>query len=92
METGNTLEYVKRVYFKKLCNPSLFVRHKADKYLGEENEYRSSANLTTAEMTQAIDRFRNWSASECGIYLPSPNEEDFLQSIEVEMDRQSEYL
>lgn len=92
METGNTLEYVKRVYFKKLCNPSLFVRHKADKYLGEENEYRSSANLTTAEMTQAIDRFRNWSASECGIYLPSPNEEDFLQSIEVEMNRQSEYL
>lgn len=68
------------------------MRHKADKYLGEENEYRSSANLTTAEMTQAIDRFRNWSASECGIYLPSPNEEDFLQSIEVEMDRQSEYL
>lgn len=92
METGNTIEYVKREYFKRLCNPSLFLTPRQDKYLGEVNDYRSSAVLSTAEMTQAIERFRNWSASECGIYLPSPDEEAFLQSIELELERHKDYL
>ena len=35
METGNTIEYVKREYFKKLCNPSLFLIPKHDKYIGD---------------------------------------------------------
>ena len=92
METGNTIEYVIREYFKRLCNPSLFLIPRQDKYLGEVNDYRSSAVLSTAEMTQAIERFRNWSASECGIYLPSPDEEAFLQSIELELERHKDYL
>ena len=92
METGNTIEYVKREYFKKLCNPSLFLITKHDKYIGDVYDYRSSAGLTTVEMTQAIERFRNWSSSECGIYLPSPDEEAFLQSIEMELERHKNYL
>ena len=92
METGNTIEYVKREYFKKLCNPSLFLIPKHDKYIGDVYDYRSSAGLTTVEMTQAIERFRNWSSSECGIYLPSPDEEAFLQSIEMKLERHKNYL
>ena len=65
---------------------------KHDKYIGDVYDYRSSAGLTTAEMTQAIERFRNWSSSECGIYLPSPDEEAFLQSIEMELKRHKNYL
>ena len=85
METGNTLEFVKREYFKRLVNPDLFVEHRYDKYLGEIEVLRSSRDLDTGDMTTAIERFRNWSASEADIYLPAPNEQEFLDSIEREM-------
>lgn len=91
-ETGNDLEYVKRNYFKYLCNKDLFVTEVDDKYLGKKVELRSSATLDTAEMTTAIERFRNWSASEAGIYLPSSDEERLLQLIEIEMERNKEYI
>lgn len=91
IETGNTLEFVKQEYFKRLKNPELFVIEKEDKYLGKIQILRSSRDLTTAEMTTAIDRFRDWS-SEAGVYLPSPNEQDFLWEIEKKMIQHKEYL
>ena len=86
-ETGNTLEYVKREYFKRLCNRDLFVGYKDDPYLGRIEVIRSSAEIDSGQMTTAIERFRNWSSAEGGIYLPSPNEEAFLQSIEIELQK-----
>lgn len=92
MQTGNTAEYVKRAYFKALCNADIFVVEKVDKWAGKVVELRSTADLTTAEMTTAIERFRNWSSSEGGIYLPAPNEKEWLLSIEIEMQRQKQWL
>jgi hypothetical protein len=92
MTTGNTLEDVKTEYFKKHCNSEIFVTHKTDKMLGEVEVLRSSADLDTAEMTTAIERFRNWSASEAGIYLPSPDEEAYIAAIEAEMQRHRDWL
>lgn len=92
METGNQLDFVKDAYFKKLCNKEIFISVKTDKYLGSVEIVRSSRECTTAEMTTAIERFRNWSASECEIYLPSPDEREFLQSIEVELSKNSFYV
>lgn len=92
IETGNTLGFVKQEYFKRYINPDIFVVEIEDKHLGKVSVLRSSRDLTTAEMTTAIDRFRNWSSAEAGIYLPSPDEQAFLQSIEIEMLRQKEYL
>ena len=77
------VNYIK--YFKRLVNPDLFVEHRYDKYLGEIEVLRSSRDLDTGDMTTAIERFRNWSASEADIYLPAPNEQEFLDSIEREM-------
>lgn len=91
-ETGNTLEWVKQQYFKKLVNPAIFIREKEDKYLGTIKVLRSSADLDTAEMTTAIERFRNWASAECGIYLPEPNEEYLLQMMELEIERYKNYL
>lgn len=85
METGNTLEFVKQEYFKRLVNHDLFVERRHDKFAGEIEALRSSRDLNTEEMTTAIERFRNWSASEADIYLPAPNEQEFLDSIEREM-------
>jgi hypothetical protein len=92
METGNRLEFVKQEYFKRHINSDIFVTEIDDEYLGKVQVLRSSRDVDTIEMTTAIDRFRNWSSSEAGIYLPSPNEADFLQAIEYEMMRQKEYL
>lgn len=92
METGNTLEWVKQQYFKKMVNADIFIREQEDKWLGRMKVLRSSADLDSAEMTTAIDRFRNWSSSEAGIYLPSANEEDMLSLMEIEISRYKQYL
>ena len=91
-ETGNSLDYVKRYYFKSHCNPELFITEKEDPLLGNVKTMRSSADLTTDEMTLAIERFRNWSAQEAGIYLASPEEHDLLQLMEIETSRARQYL
>lgn len=92
METGNTLEYVKREYFKRLVNRDIFVTERDDKWLGRTEDYRSTADLSSAELSTAIDRFRDWSSREAGIYLPEANEERFLKAIEVEMSRMKRYI
>lgn len=92
VESGNTLEWVKQQYFKKLVNGEIFIREKEDKFYGKIKYLRSSAELDSAEMTTAIDRFRNWASSEAGIYLPAPHENEMLEMIEVEIARHKEYL
>lgn len=92
MQTGNTLEEAKTEYFKKYCNADLFLVRKTLKHIGTIEVLRSSAELDTAEMTTAIERFRNWSATEAGIYLPSPDEEAYIAAIEAEMQRHRDWL
>lgn len=91
METGNTLDYAKAEYFKRLVNPSLFVLEKDDKLAGKVTYLRSSASLTKEEMGIAIDRFKRW-AAENGIYLPEPGDKELLASIEIEMAKNRRYL
>ena len=91
-QTGNTLEWVKQQYYKKLVNPDLFIREKEDKYLGRIKVLRSSADLDTAEMSLSIERFRNWASQEVGIYIPSADEAIFIQQMEIEIERNKEFL
>lgn len=91
-QTGNTLEWVKQQYYKKLVNPDIFIREKEDKYLGKIKVLRSSADLDTAEMSLSIDRFRNWSAQEAGVYIPAADEAILIQQMEIEIERSKEFL
>lgn len=91
-QTGNTLEWVKQQYYKKLCNPDVFIGERNDRFLGHTRYIRSSADLTTDEMTLTIERFRNWSASEAGIYLPEATNEAEIQALQVEVERYKTYL
>ncbi len=91
-QTGNTLEWVKQQYYKRLCNPDLFVGEKTDRFLGNMKYIRSSADLRTDEMNLSIERFRNWSASEAGIYLPEPTNEAEIAAMQVEVERYKTYL
>ena len=81
----------KEWYFKRLCNKDLFVTTRTDKFAGQIEVIRSSADLTKAEMSMAIDRFKRWGA-ENGIYLPNPGDESLLRDIEIEMGRNRAYL
>nr|DAX75836.1 MAG TPA: NinB recombination protein [Caudoviricetes sp.] len=91
-QTGNTLEWVKQQYYKKLVNPDLFIREKEDKYLGKIKVLRSSADLDTSEFSLSVERFRNWASQEAGIYLPSADEYIIIQQMEIEIERNKEYL
>ncbi len=80
LETGYTLNESKAM-FKEL-NITVF------NYLKNGREFvRSSSDLDTAEMTICIERFRNYSVSEAGVYLPDANEKQFLRYIEKEESR-----
>lgn len=85
IETGFTAEEAKTI-FKRNVNPDIFVYERNDiKFL------KSSADLTTVEMTKAIDRFREY-AGEQGIEIPLPNDEEALRYWGNEIEKQGKYL
>ena len=83
-ETGYTLEETKQEIFKKVVNPNIF-------YDGEVGEivpiqrWRSTADLNTAELTTAIDNFRDYASREGGIYLPDPSDLTSINHMEIEL-------
>jgi hypothetical protein len=91
LEAGYSFNFTKVEYFKKECNPDIFIIT-VDGKLGEVEDLRSTADLDTKEMTIAVDRFRNWSSEKGGIYLPSPNEHEYLQQIENEIEMNKTWI
>ena len=92
IETGNDLEYVKEVFYKRTANKELFAREKDDERLGRVEYLRSSADLSKEEFSLSIERLRDWSSKVAGIYLPSPDEDSFLESIELEISKQQRWM
>jgi hypothetical protein len=93
LEYGETLEYIKLEYFKKLVNPTIFEYEYINRKTGEIRiEYKSLADVTKDELTLAINRFRDYSSKEAGIYLPEPNDLAIMQQIEIELTNNKQYL
>lgn len=93
LEYGETFEFTKQHIFKKHVNPDMFrTTHKNLKSGKVRFDWRSSADLNTKEMTDAIDRFKNWSVTKTGIRLPEANEQQFLDHIQNEIDKNKQYL
>ena len=91
-EYGCSAEEAKIDFFKRECNREIFERKGVNKQGREVTYLRSSADLNSAEMSLATDRFRHWSASVAGIYLPAPNEEQFLAYCEKIIEENREYI
>jgi len=91
---GETADYVKEEYFKKLVNRDWFVVSSGiDKFTGRLRErVRSTSELTIEEMSACIDRFRNWSSKEAGIYLPTSEEGILLRQCEIEISKAERFL
>ena len=91
LEVGESVEYVKETYFKRLVNSSVFVMKVSDPYAGDVETLRSSASLTKEEMSLAIDRFKMWGRQQ-GWAMPDPGDDAVLRQLEIEMSRQKRYL
>lgn len=91
-EFGYDLETVKYELFKKKCNSDIFKVERTNKRGQRVTYLRSSRDLDTAEMTTAIERFRNWSSAVAGLYLPSPNEQDALIFAQQQIEAYEQYL
>lgn len=91
-EFGLTIEEVKFDIFKKICNIDIFQRERTNKR-GKRIKYIcSSTELDKDEMTTAIERFRNYSSAECGLYLPSPNEGEMLFYAQQQIEANKDYM
>ena len=79
-------------FYKRRCNRDLFERYRRNRRGDPVPYLRSSAELTKEEMTLSIDRFRNWSSSVAGIYLPSPEDGEMMIYMMQEVERNKEFL
>lgn len=90
-QTGNTLEWVKQQYYKRTCNPDLYIGEREDRLLGRVQYVRSSRELRTDEMSLSIDRFKNWAAGN-GIFLPDAEDNAAITEAQMEIERYKTYL
>ena len=89
---GETIDYAKTEVFKKAANAELFWVERENDLRGRYRTLRSTSSLTQEEMATAIDRFRDWSAKEAGVYLPSPDDFEAMRQVEMEIQRNKQYL
>lgn len=88
-QTGYTKDEAETLY--KDLNADIY--HTSRDICGRRVAYvRHTYELSTAEMSLTLDRWRNWSSAECGIYLPAPEDFRLLELAELEIERNKEYL
>jgi hypothetical protein len=93
LEYGESVEYVKQIMIKKQICPDVFLEEISSKKSGEViDNYRSWGDLTKMERKLVIDKFRNYASKEASIYLPEPSEQGLLDSIEIELEKNKQWL
>lgn len=92
LEYGEPMEYIKQNYFKRIVNKDIFLAVKEDQFLGNIDIYKSTADISKENMIIAIERFKMWSAKTVGIILPDPDNLEFIQEIEIEIEKNKKYL
>lgn len=91
MELGESLEYVKEQYFKRLINPDIFCYRKTDPFLGEITDTYSTKEIDMEKTRIAIDRLVRWMYQQ-GFHVPAPEDETILREIEMEMGRMEQFI
>lgn len=92
-EYGEDFDYVKQEMIKKLICPEVFRTERTNRQTGEMREaWKSFATITKDETTFVINKFRDYSAKQAGIYLPEPSDLVALQEIEIQLKNNEQYL
>lgn len=79
METGYTKDEVESI-FKLYVNRDIYLRETHGQ-LGKIQHLRGTSELERSELSEAIERFRNYAQNKANIYLPYLKEEAMLNSI-----------
>lgn len=82
MKTGYTFDFCKYDYFKRSCNPDFFIYDRANPITGEIAEALRSTEDPAINLTMAIERLKNRTASDYGFKLPEPNNKAELEHYE----------
>lgn len=89
-EFGYTLEEVKQLIFKQVVNADLFDNgEKGDLIIIQD--WRSTSDLDTKEMTLAVNRFLDYSAQN-GYRLPEPGDIVWIRELEKQIENNKQYL
>lgn len=92
-EYGETPDYVKQEIIKKIVCPEVFKTEYVNKETGEiRTDWKSFAVISKQQTTYVIEKFRDYSSKHAGIYLPTPEEKDFIQEIQVQLKNNERYL
>ena len=91
-EFGYSLEEVKQDIFKRKLNKDIFEVERTNRRGQKVRRLRSTRDLDTLELTNALERFRNWSSAVSGLYIPSPNETEALFAAQKQMEEYEQYL
>lgn len=89
-EFGYSLEEVKQEIFKKVVNKEIFYDGEKDGIITIQ-QWRSTADLDTGELTTAINRFLNYSAQN-GYRLPEPSDLLWIEELEKEVSKNKQFL
>lgn len=89
---GCSFDEAKVDFYKRASNKELFEVEIVNSKGRAVKVLRSSATLDTREMNLSIERFRNWSSAVAEIYLPSPDEENFLNFCRQQIEANSEFV
>ena len=93
LEMGEEMEYVKQYIFKQIVCSHIFKYDRINRKTGEIRlAYKSTANLDTKELTDAIECFRNHASKDLGIYIPEPSDLALIDQMENEINRNKQYL
>lgn len=85
-EYGCSEVEAKEVFLKRIAAPHIFEVNFTDDKGNEITYYRSTADLDTLEMTNAIANFRAY-ADMNGHPIPSPEEQDLIRYCEQQLEK-----
>ncbi len=93
LESGLSLEEFKFSIFKVIINRDLFLsKDNNEKMDIEFTKVKSSADLTTLEMSIAVDRLKKFAAEKMDLYLPDAEDSASLRYMENKIEANSRYL
>jgi len=87
---GCTLLESKEIYFKQYACRDIFLVETTDKNGNRANYYRSTADLNTVEMSNAINNFIAYAHCN-GIEIPQPNDELGIRYCERQIEKTAAY-
>lgn len=92
LEYGETTQYFKEYIWKRLINSDIFKTEYINSVTGKiRDDWRSSADLSTKEMSIAVDRLIEFAAKQMNLELPEADQFDTLRELENHIEKNKKW-